>query len=160
MQKGNAHPRRPSSGGVLATSPDETGSGGLCFGMMPGLTALERVRVLVGGKRNALRQLYSDRRHAGRSFWAAADFRRREALQLPGALSLLTVTFPRPHERARAIAVWGGFNGLAMAVGPTLGGLLVDHLGWWSIFYLVLPFGLAILALTFAGVSESANPQG
>src|SRR5438046_4176207 len=160
MQKGNIHSRRRSSGGVLATTLDGTGSGALWVVMMRGLTALERVLVLVGGKRNALRQLYSDRRSAGRSFWAAADFRSREALQLPVARSLLTVTFPRPHERARAIAVWGGFNGLAMAVGPTLGGLLVDHLGWWSIFYLVLPFGLAILALPFAGVSESANPQG
>src|SRR5207244_7983618 len=82
------------------------------------------------------------------------------ALQLPGSLSILTVTFPEPRERSNALALWGGFNGLAMGVGPTLGGLLVDHLGWRSIFYLVLPFGLAILALTFAGVSESANPQG
>ena len=126
MQKGNIHSRRRSSGGVLATTLDGTGSGALCFGMMPGLTALERVRVLVGGKRNALtlavtclatfvaildttvvnlalhairwdfrarisitamvdrhlqshlRRLYSDWRHAGRSFWAAADFRRRD----------------------------------------------------------------------------------
>jgi EmrB/QacA subfamily drug resistance transporter len=82
------------------------------------------------------------------------------ALQLPGALSLLTVTFPTLTERARAIAVWGGFNGLAMAIGPTLGGLLVDHFGWRSIFYLILPCGLAILALTSAGVRESADPEG
>lgn len=82
------------------------------------------------------------------------------ALQLPGALSILTVTFPEPGERARAIAIWGGFNGLAMAVGPTVGGLLVDYFGWRSIFYLVVPFGAAALVLAFTSVSESASPKG
>jgi EmrB/QacA subfamily drug resistance transporter len=82
------------------------------------------------------------------------------ALQLPGALSILTVTFPEPAERARAIAIWGGFNGLAMAVGPTVGGLLVDYFGWRSIFYLVVPFGAAALVLAFTSVSESASPKG
>jgi MFS transporter, DHA2 family, methylenomycin A resistance protein len=82
------------------------------------------------------------------------------ALQLPGALSILTVTFPDAGERARAIAIWGGFNGLAMAVGPTAGGLLVDYFGWRSIFYLVVPFGVIALAMAVYGVSESSHPQG
>jgi len=82
------------------------------------------------------------------------------ALQLPGALSILTVTFPQPGERARAIAIWGGFNELAMAVGPTVGGLLVDYFGWRSIFYLVVPFGAVALVLAFTSVSESASPKG
>jgi DHA2 family methylenomycin A resistance protein-like MFS transporter len=82
------------------------------------------------------------------------------ALQLPGALSILTVTFPEPGDRARAIATWGGFNGLAMAVGPTLGGLLVAYFGWRSIFYLVVPFGSVALTLAFTSVSESASPKG
>jgi EmrB/QacA subfamily drug resistance transporter len=82
------------------------------------------------------------------------------ALQLPGALSILTVTFPEPSERARVIAIWGGFNGLAMAVGPSVGGLLVDYFGWRSIFYLVVPFGAVALVLAFTSVSESASPEG
>jgi EmrB/QacA subfamily drug resistance transporter len=82
------------------------------------------------------------------------------ALQLPGALSILTVTFSETRERGHAIAIWGGFNGLAMAVGPTLGGLMVDYFGWRSIFYLVVPFGVAALGLAYAGVSESSNPEG
>lgn len=82
------------------------------------------------------------------------------ALQLPGALSILTVTFRDARERARAIAIWGGFNGLAMAVGPTTGGLLVDYFGWRSIFYLVVPFGIAALVMAFTGVDESSDPQG
>jgi MFS family permease len=82
------------------------------------------------------------------------------ALQLPGALSILTVTFPEPGERAHAIAIWGGFNGLAMAVGPSVGGLLVDYFGWRSIFYLVVPFGAVALVLAFTSVSESASQEG
>jgi EmrB/QacA subfamily drug resistance transporter len=82
------------------------------------------------------------------------------ALQLPGALSILTVTFQEPSERAHAIAIWGGFNGLAMAVGPSVGGLLVDYFGWRSIFYLVVPFGAVALVLAFTSVSESASPEG
>lgn len=82
------------------------------------------------------------------------------ALQLPSALAILAVAFPEARERAHAIALWGGFNGLALAIGPTAGGFLVDWFGWRSIFYLVLPFGIAVLALTYLGVSESSNPEG
>ncbi len=82
------------------------------------------------------------------------------ALQLPGSLSILNVTFQEERERARAIAIWGGFNGLAMAIGPTVGGLLVDRLGWRSVFYLVVPFGIAVIVLAFAQVSESSDAKG
>lgn len=82
------------------------------------------------------------------------------ALQLPGSLSILNVTFEDERERARAIAIWGGFNGLAMAIGPTVGGLLVDRLSWRSVFYLVVPFGIAVIALASARVSESSDPKG
>jgi len=69
------------------------------------------------------------------------------------------VAFPEVRERAHAIALWGGSNGLALAIGPTAGGFLVDWFGWRSIFYLILPFGIAVLALTYLGVSESSNPE-
>lgn len=82
------------------------------------------------------------------------------ALQLPGSLSILNVTFQDENERAHAIAIWGGFNGLAMAIGPTIGGLLVDHFGWRSVFFLVVPFGIVVIGLALARVSESSAPQG
>jgi predicted MFS family arabinose efflux permease len=47
-----------------------------------------------------------------------------------------------------------------MAVGPSVGGLLVDYFGWRSIFYLVVPFGAVALVLAFTSVSESASPEG
>ena len=63
------------------------------------------------------------------------------ALLLPGTLSIITVTFP-PHERAKAIGLWAGFSGLALALGPTVGGAMVEHLGWQSIFFLNVPIGI------------------
>jgi EmrB/QacA subfamily drug resistance transporter len=76
------------------------------------------------------------------------------ALLMPGTLSILTVTFP-PTERAKAIGIWAGVSGLALALGPTAGGLLVEHVGWESIFFLNVPIGLAALAIASRIVKES-----
>jgi EmrB/QacA subfamily drug resistance transporter len=77
----------------------------------------------------------------------------------PVAMSIITNTFTDPRERARAIGVWGGVVGLSMAAGPLLGGLLVDTVGWRSIFWVNLPVGLAALALTWRFVPESRAPK-
>lgn len=82
------------------------------------------------------------------------------ALELPAALAILNVTYPDSQRRARAIALWGGMNGLAMAIGPTAGGLLVDSFGWRSLFYVILPFAAATVALAVGYLKESADPQG
>jgi MFS family permease len=50
------------------------------------------------------------------------------ALLMPGTLSIITVTFPA-HERAKAIGLWAGMSGVALALGPTVGGLMVERLG-------------------------------
>jgi MFS transporter, DHA2 family, methylenomycin A resistance protein len=47
-----------------------------------------------------------------------------------------------------------------MAIGPTVGGVLVDHLGWRSVFFLVVPFGIAVIALAFWRVPEPSDPKG
>ncbi|MEW2545179.1 MFS transporter [Streptomyces sp. NPDC047002] len=73
----------------------------------------------------------------------------------PVAMSIITNTFTDPRERARAIGVWGGVVGLSMAAGPLVGGLLVDSVGWRSIFWINLPIGLAALILTWKFVPES-----
>lgn len=82
------------------------------------------------------------------------------ALLLPAGLAILNVTFRDTNERARAIAIWGGMNGLAMAIGPTVGGVLVDWFGWRSLFYAILPPAALTLALAFLCVGESADPEG
>ncbi|NDU74367.1 DHA2 family efflux MFS transporter permease subunit [Actinomadura sp. DSM 109109] len=77
----------------------------------------------------------------------------------PVAMSIITNVFTGPRERARAIGVWGGVVGLSMAMGPLVGGLLVDSVGWRSIFWLNVPIGLAALALTALYVPESRAPR-
>ncbi|MFJ3100261.1 MFS transporter [Streptomyces sp. NPDC086835] len=77
----------------------------------------------------------------------------------PVAMSIITNTFTDPRERARAIGVWGGVVGISMAAGPLVGGLLVDGVGWRSIFWVNLPVGLAALLLTWRYVPESRAPK-
>jgi EmrB/QacA subfamily drug resistance transporter len=80
------------------------------------------------------------------------------ALLMPGSLSILTVTFP-PQERAKAIGLWAGMSGVALALGPTLGGYMVEHLGWESVFFLNVPIGLIALAVAFRTVRESRSEE-
>ncbi|MFK4064526.1 MFS transporter [Streptomyces sp. NPDC029674] len=77
----------------------------------------------------------------------------------PVAMSIITNTFTDPRERARAIGVWGGVAGISMAAGPLVGGVLVDTVGWRSIFLVNLPVGLAALLLTLRYVPESRAPS-
>ena len=78
------------------------------------------------------------------------------ALLMPGTLSILTVTFP-PHERAKAIGLWAGVSGLALALGPTLGGYMVEHLGWESVFFLNVPIGIVAMVVAVRTVRESRS---
>jgi EmrB/QacA subfamily drug resistance transporter len=80
------------------------------------------------------------------------------ALLMPGTLSILTVTFP-PRERAKAIGLWAGVSGLALALGPTLGGYMVEHLGWESIFFLNVPIGIVAFLLAVRNVHESRSEE-
>ncbi|MDP9295239.1 MAG: MFS transporter [Actinomycetota bacterium] len=80
------------------------------------------------------------------------------ALLLPGTLSIITVTFP-PHERARAIGLWAGVSGLALALGPTLGGYMVEHIGWESVFFLNVPIGIVGFLVAVRNVKESVSEQ-
>jgi EmrB/QacA subfamily drug resistance transporter len=77
----------------------------------------------------------------------------------PVAMSIITNTFTEPRERARAIGVWGAVVGFSMAAGPLLGGVLVDTLGWRSIFWLNVPVGAAAFLLAGRFVPESRAPH-
>ena len=78
------------------------------------------------------------------------------ALLMPGTLSIITVTFP-PHERAKAIGLWAGTSAFALALGPTVGGLMVEHLGWQSVFFLNLPIGVVAFFVATRTVTESRS---
>jgi EmrB/QacA subfamily drug resistance transporter len=73
----------------------------------------------------------------------------------PAALGIITNTFTRPADRARAIGVWDGVSGLSMALGPVLGGVLVGMVGWRGIFWANIPVGLAAVSLTALFVPDS-----
>ena len=80
------------------------------------------------------------------------------ALIMPATLSILTNVFRDPRERARAIAVWAGFSGLAVAIGPITGGFLLEHFSWQSVFWVNIPIGLTALALGAFIVPTSRDP--
>jgi EmrB/QacA subfamily drug resistance transporter len=77
----------------------------------------------------------------------------------PVAMSIITNTFTDQAERARAIGIWGGAYGVSMALGPVVGGLLVDSVGWRGTFYVNIPIGLAAIALAARFVPESRAPR-
>ena len=64
------------------------------------------------------------------------------ALMTPQTMTVITRVFP-PHQRGMAMAVWGATAGLAMLIGPMLGGLLIGVLGWEWIFFINIPIGVA-----------------
>ena len=79
----------------------------------------------------------------------------------PVAMSIITNVFTEPKERARAIGVWGAVVGFSLALGPVVGGALVDSLGWRSIFWVNVPVGIAafLLAARFVPESRAAVPR-
>jgi len=81
------------------------------------------------------------------------------AMLNPVAMSIIINTFIDPKERARAIGIWGAAFGVSMAAGPLLGGLLVESIGWRSIFWVNIPFGVLGLLLTARFVRESRAAQ-
>ena len=82
------------------------------------------------------------------------------AALLPGTLSILTNTFHDPRERAQAIGIWAGISGLALALGPLVGGALVDSFGWQSVFFLNVPIGIVAMVVALFAVRESKSPEG
>jgi EmrB/QacA subfamily drug resistance transporter len=81
------------------------------------------------------------------------------AMLNPVALSIIANTFPDARQRARAIGVWGAVFGFSMALGPVVGGILIDSVSWRAIFWINVPVGLAAVVLTALFVPESRAPQ-
>lgn len=70
------------------------------------------------------------------------------AMALPTSLALINTAYSDRSARARAIGIWGGLSGIAAGLGPVLGGILTQCIGWRSIFSINLPVGMAAIVLT------------
>jgi DHA2 family methylenomycin A resistance protein-like MFS transporter len=82
------------------------------------------------------------------------------ALLIPASLAIIRVVWLDAAERGRALGIWAACNGLAMAIGPTLGGFLIVHAGWRSIFLVVVPVSAAALLLAPLVIAETADSRG
>lgn len=80
------------------------------------------------------------------------------ALILPATLSVMTNVFPR-DERGKAIGVWAGMNGIGIALGPIVGGLLIEHFNWSAIFVFNIPFVILALVLGHFLIPNSRDPK-
>ena len=80
------------------------------------------------------------------------------AFIFPATLSVVTVTFKDPKQRAAAFGIWGATAGVAVAIGPIAGGELITHFWYGSIFLVNLPVGVLTIGAIAAIVPESKNP--
>lgn len=78
------------------------------------------------------------------------------ALLVPGSLAMISAAFPE-NERGRAIGTWSGFSGITAALGPVLGGYLVDRYSWTWAFLINLPFAAVVLAIAWTRLPESRS---
>jgi EmrB/QacA subfamily drug resistance transporter len=78
------------------------------------------------------------------------------AFMMPGTLSIISNAFP-PAERGKAIGTWAGVSAMALAIGPVVGGFLVENVSWQSIFFLNLPVAAGAVAVTLFATHESRD---
>src|SRR5579862_7016187 len=88
---------------------------------------------------------------AARAFQGAGG-----ALMMPATLSIITAAFPA-EERGTAIGIWAGVSGSALAIGPLLGGMLTEHVGWSWIFFVNVPVGAVALVAAFLLIEETRS---
>src|SRR6478736_1546251 len=80
------------------------------------------------------------------------------AIVTPLTLTILSAAVP-PERRAVALGAWGGIAGLAIAIGPLVGGAIAEGLDWHWIFWLNVPIGLILIPLAYARLTETYGPE-
>lgn len=80
------------------------------------------------------------------------------ALLVPGSLAIISASFA-PEQRGQAIGTWSGFTAITSALGPVLGGWLVENISWHWIFFLNIPLAVIVLIILFWRVPESRDEQ-
>src|SRR6059058_5576695 len=80
------------------------------------------------------------------------------ALLVPGSLAIISSSFPE-NERGRAIGTWSGFSAITTAVGPVIGGWLIEHVSWRSAFFINVPLAVVVVLLPLRYMDESRDPS-
>ncbi len=80
------------------------------------------------------------------------------ALLVPGSLAIISSSFPE-NERGRAIGTWSGFSAITTAIGPVMGGWLIEHLSWRAVFFINIPIALLIIFISLWRVPESSDKE-
>jgi EmrB/QacA subfamily drug resistance transporter len=80
------------------------------------------------------------------------------ALLVPGSLAIISSSFPE-KERGRAIGTWSGFSAMTTAIGPAMGGWLIEHVSWRAVFFINLPIAFVIILISIRHVPESSDEQ-
>jgi EmrB/QacA subfamily drug resistance transporter len=114
--------------------------------LVAGLVGIAVMSVL-GACAQSLTQVLVAR--AGMGVSAAAVF--------PATLAIITTVYPSPRVRALGIAAWTAMAGFAVAVGPTVGGWLLEHFSWHAVFWINVPVAVGVLALAYGFVPESRS---
>jgi EmrB/QacA subfamily drug resistance transporter len=78
------------------------------------------------------------------------------ALLIPGSLAIISASFPA-EKRGRAIGTWSGFSAITTAIGPVLGGWLIENVSWRAVFFLNLPLAVAVVLITLRHIAESRD---
>src|SRR5467141_297064 len=80
------------------------------------------------------------------------------ALLIPGSLAFISSSFSE-NERGRAIGTWSGFSAITAAIGPVMGGWLIEHVSWRAVFFINLPIALLVILISLRHVAESSDKQ-
>lgn len=80
------------------------------------------------------------------------------AFLVPGSLAIISATF-EGAERGRAIGTWSGFSAITTAIGPVVGGWLIDHVSWRSAFFINVPLAVAVVFLSLRYMDETRDPS-
>ena len=80
------------------------------------------------------------------------------ALMIPGSLAIISASFSEA-DRGKAIGTWSGFSGVTAALGPVVGGLLIDNVSWRAAFFINIPLALVAMFIAIRHVPESRDPD-
>src|SRR5690348_15800082 len=80
------------------------------------------------------------------------------AFLVPGSLAIISTTFD-DEERGRAIGTWSGFTAIMTAIGPVLGGWLVEHASWRAVFFMNVPLAIVVVFLSLRSIGDTKDPS-